>query len=122
MHDELIAQKLSSMAHPARLAIVRMLAKAGPPGLPAGQLGESLGIASNALTFHLHKLASVGLIGSRRNGQFVIYSVVFDALLELTDYLVGACCVDSTEKCDPCCESAERTPAPLAHIRRSKTS
>lgn len=114
--DELTAQKLSAMAHPARLAIVRMLAKAGPEGLPAGQLGTPLGVASNALTFHLQKLAHVGLVRSRRSGQFVIYSAVYDALLELTDYLVGACCADSPEKCGPCCPSINRDPAPQVSV------
>lgn len=111
MNDELIAQKLSAMAHPVRLAIVRMLVKAGPKGMPAGQLGEPSGVASNALTFHLQKLAHVGLVTSRRSGQFILYSAEFDALLDLTDHLVGACCADSTEKCGPRCTSAEQVPA-----------
>lgn len=101
--DELVAQKLSAMAHPVRLAIVRMLAKAGPGGLPAGQLGKPLGVASNALTFHLQKLAHVDLVRSRRSGQFVIYAAAFDELLNLTSYLVGACCADSPDKCGPRC-------------------
>lgn len=113
MQDDLMAQKLSAMAHPARLAIVRMLVKAGPEGLPAGQLGEPLGVASNALTFHLQKLAHVGLVGSRRSGQFVIYTAIFDALLELTDHLIGACCADSLEKCGPRCPSSRRDPASI---------
>lgn len=112
MKDELVAEKLSAMAHPVRLAIVRMLVKAGPNGMPAGQLGEPLGVASNALTFHLQKLAHVGLVSSRRNGQFIIYTAQFDALLDLTDHLVGACCADSPEKCGPRCTSAGPVSAP----------
>ena len=114
--DELIARKLSAVAHPVRLAIVRMLVRTGPDGLPAGQLGEPLGVASNALTFHLQKLAHVGLVRSRRNGQFVIYSAVFDALLELTDHLIGACCADSSEKCGPFCPSINRDSVPHAPV------
>lgn len=91
------------MAHPARLAIVRMLARAGPAGLPAGRIGEPLAIAANALTFHLQKLANVGLVGSRRNGQFIIYSAKFDVLLDLSNDLVGTCCADAAEKCGPRC-------------------
>lgn len=101
--DDLIAKKLSAMGHPARLAIVRLLVRAGPQGLPAGQLGEQLDIAANALTFHLQKLAHVGLVSSLRNGQFVIYSAKFDELLDLSNHLVGACCADSPEKCGPRC-------------------
>ncbi len=110
--DEWIAQKLSAVAHPVRLAIVRRLVKAGPEGLPAGRLGKPLGIASNALTFHLQKLVHVGLISSRRSGQFIIYTAAYDALLNLTDHLVGACCADSREKCGPRCGSGGRTRSP----------
>lgn len=105
MKDELVAEKLSALAHPVRLAIVRRLVRMGPQGMPAGQLGEPLGVASSALTFHLQKLAHVGLVTSRRSGQFIFYSAEFDALLSLTDHLVGACCVDSPENCGPRCTS-----------------
>lgn len=106
--DAVIAKKLSALAHPARLAIVRMLVRIGPKGLPAGKLGEPLGIAANALTFHLQKLAHVGMVSSRRDGQFVIYSAVFDELLNLVDHLMGACCADTPEKCGPRCPPESR--------------
>lgn len=106
LKDEVLVQKLAALAHPARLAIVRMLVKSGPDGMPAGQLGEPLGIASNALTFHLQKLAHVGLVTSRRRGKFVLYTAGFDALLDLTDHLVGTCCADSSEKCGDRCTSS----------------
>ncbi|WP_260293876.1 ArsR/SmtB family transcription factor [Sedimenticola hydrogenitrophicus] len=115
--DELIAKKLSAMAHPARLAIVHMLVKAGPQGVSASQLGGPLDIAANALTFHLQKLAHAGLVESRRSGRFVIYTAAFDELLNLTNYLVGSCCVDSAEKCGPRCPTSE--PSPM-HISTSR--
>jgi len=106
-HDELIAKKLGALAHPARLAIIRMLARSGPNGLAAGKLGEFLNIPANALTFHLQKLAHVGLVTSQRQGQFIVYSTVFSELFNLVDNFVGACCVDTTEKCDPNCPAME---------------
>jgi len=105
MSDDLTASKLAALAHPARLAVIRLLVRAGPAGLPAGKLGESLHIAANALTFHLQKLVHAGLITSQRQGQFIVYSAVFPDLLELADNLVGACCADSDEKCSPACPS-----------------
>ncbi len=105
--DELTAKKLAALAHPARLAIIRMLVRSGPAGLAAGNLGKSLNIPANALTFHLQKLAQFGLINSQRQGQFIVYSAVFSDLLSLVDNLVGACCADTSEKCDPKCPSTE---------------
>jgi len=110
LSDDLTVKKLAALAHPARLAIIRMLVRVGPAGLSAGKLGEPLHIAANALTFHLQKLAQAGLITSRRQGQFIVYSAVFPDLLELTNNLVGACCADTAEKCSPICPSIGREP------------
>lgn len=110
MSDDLTANKLAALAHPARLSVIRLLVRAGPAGLPAGKLGEQLHIAANALTFHLQKLAHAGLINSQRQGQFIVYAAVFPDLLELTNHLVGACCADSAKKCGPACPSNGREP------------
>ena len=107
LSDELTAKKLAALAHPARIAIMRMLVGSGPAGLSAGKLGETLDIAASALTFHLQKLAQVDLVSSQRRGQFIVYSTEFSNLLKLVDDLVGACCADSLEKCDPECPSTE---------------
>jgi len=110
--DQSTARKLAALAHPVRLAIIRMLVRAGPAGLSAGRLRTPVNIAANALTFHLQKLAHVGLVTSQRQGQFIIYSAVFPALLELANSLLGACCADIGEKCSPECPSAPG-PQPL---------
>lgn len=104
--DDIVARKLTALAHPVRLAAIRQLAAAGPTGLAAGRLAERLDVAPNALTFHLQKLAVAGLVESHREGQFVYYRAVFDALLALTDHLVGACCSEAEESCGPRCPTS----------------
>ena len=116
IHDELIAKKLAALGHPARFAIVRMLVKSGPAGLAAGRLSESLSIPASALTFHLQKLAQFDLVTSQRQGQFIVYSAVFSNLLDLVDNLVGACCADTSEKCDPMCPSTDLGSDNIGHI------
>lgn len=106
--NEIMAKKLAALAHPVRLAAIRQLAAAGPVGLAAGKLAERLGAAPNALTFHLQKLTVAGLVASRREGQFVYYRAEFNALLALTDHLVGACCNESDESCGPRCPSTSK--------------
>ena len=105
--DELTAKKLAALAHPARLAIIRMLVRSGPAGLAAGKLGKPLNIPANALTFHLQKLAQFGLFNPQRQGPCIFCSAVCSDLLGLVDNLVGACCADTSEKCDPKCPSTE---------------
>ncbi|GAA0560014.1 ArsR/SmtB family transcription factor [Halomonas salifodinae] len=106
--DDIVASKLAALAHPVRLATIRQLAAAGPAGLAAGKLAERLDVAPNALTFHLQKLAAVGLVESRREGQFVYYRAVFDTLLALTEHLVGACCCEAEDSCGPSCPTSQR--------------
>lgn len=105
--DDPVAKKLAVLGHPIRLAIIRLLVRSGPAGLAAGHLGKQLDTAPNALTFHLQKLVHAGLVTSRREGQFMIYSAVFSDLLELVDNLVGACCADSPDKCGPKCPAKD---------------
>ena len=79
--DELTAKKLAALAHPARIAIIRMLVRSGPAGLSAGRLGEPLNIAANALTFHLQKLSYVELVRSQRQVSFATIALIFQYYL-----------------------------------------
>ncbi|MDE2023402.1 MAG: helix-turn-helix transcriptional regulator [Gammaproteobacteria bacterium] len=119
MNNELITKRLGALAHPARLTIVRMLVRVGPSGLPAGKLGAAMDIAPNALTFHLQKLANVSLVSSRREGQYVVYTADFTNLLGLVEHIVGACCVDTAEKCGPRCSPSTRSPLNTASSLKS---
>lgn len=108
--DDLMAQRLAVLGHPVRLAVIRLLVRAGPPGLAAGHMGRQLDTPPNAMTFHLQKLVRAGLVTSRRDGQFIFYSAVFPSLTGLVESLTGACCADSTEKCGPECPANEPHP------------
>ena len=52
METKHVLAALAALAQESRLAIFRLLIQAGPSGLPAGKIGEELGIASSALSFH----------------------------------------------------------------------
>ncbi|AOV16992.1 hypothetical protein BJI67_07900 [Acidihalobacter aeolianus] len=105
--DAYVSQKLAALGHPARLKMIRLLVQAGPDGIAAGKLGEACGLAANAVTFHLQKLTHAGLIKSRREGQFILYSAQFDTLLDMTQALTGACCADSQDKCGERCPTTK---------------
>ena len=55
MTSTLAVKSLAALAQESRLAIFRSLVQAGPEGLPAGQLAETLGISPSSLTFHQDK-------------------------------------------------------------------
>jgi ArsR family transcriptional regulator, arsenate/arsenite/antimonite-responsive transcriptional repressor len=65
---------------------------AGPEGLPAGVIGERLGVMPSSLSFHLQQLAHAGLITQRRLGRRLIYAAEYGAMNALLAYLTENCC------------------------------
>lgn len=86
------AEQLGALGHPARLSILRYVVQGGPEGTPAGEIQARLEIPASTLSHHLDRLASAGLLKSRRDRTFIYYSPDFDALRVLTSYLWEDCC------------------------------
>jgi DNA-binding transcriptional ArsR family regulator len=83
---------LGALAQKTRLAAYRLLVEAGPDGLAAGAIGEKLELPPATLSFHLAYLARAGLVQSRQEGRFVIYSANFASMNDLVGYLTENCC------------------------------
>jgi DNA-binding transcriptional ArsR family regulator len=83
---------LAALAQETRLKVYRLLVEAGPAGLSAGLIGEELELPPATLSFHLAHLARTGLVRSRAEGRFVIYSTDFQNMNELVGYLTENCC------------------------------
>ena len=88
---------LSALAHESRLAIFRLLMPEGADGLPAGQVGQRLGIPANALSFHLTRLRYAGLVTARRNGRQILYAADYEGMQELMGFLTENCCQSGSE-------------------------
>jgi ArsR family transcriptional regulator, arsenate/arsenite/antimonite-responsive transcriptional repressor len=102
MEIETAVARLSALAQHHRLAVFRLLVQRGPTGMPAGQIAEQLGVASNALSFHLKELTHAGLLKSRQEGRFIYYAPDFKAMNGLLEYLTENCCEgDSVADCSP---------------------
>ena len=83
---------LSSLAQEHRLAVFRLLVQTGPDGLAASKIGEQLQIAPSSLSFHLKELSHAGLIASRQQGRFLIYTADVGAMNVLIGFLTENCC------------------------------
>jgi DNA-binding transcriptional ArsR family regulator len=83
---------LSALAQESRLNVFRLLVQTGPAGLAASKIAEQLDIAPSSLSFHLKELSHAGLIESRQEGRFIIYSANFDTMNGLLTYLTDNCC------------------------------
>lgn len=94
---------LAALAQESRLAIFRLLVKRGPEGYTPTQLGETLGVASTTLSFHLKELQRAGLVNVRRDGRFLFYRPNFAHMNELVGFLTENCCALSEKGCGAEC-------------------
>jgi len=89
--DDAIAA-LGALANPHRLALFRLLVRAGGEGLSAGAIATELGIPNSSLSFHLAHLNQAGLVRQERHGRSLIYSADYAAMNALVGYLMENCC------------------------------
>lgn len=87
-----VIRALGALAQEHRLAAFRLLVEAGPEGLAAGAVAETLGLAPSSLSFHLAQLANAGLVTQRRASRRVIYAADYAAMNDLMGYLTANCC------------------------------
>ena len=92
---------LDGLANETRLRVFRLLVRAGPEGLSAGEIAADLGALQNTMSSHLHKLSRAGLVASHRSGRHIIYRADFSTLSQLILYLMEDCCAGSAELCEP---------------------
>src|SRR5882672_5837173 len=95
-----VVAALAALAQDNRLDVFRLLVKAGPEGLAAGQVAKMLGIPPNTLTFHFDRLRRAGL---RRESRSMIYTAQFDTMNGLVDFLTENCCKGVADECGPSC-------------------
>jgi DNA-binding transcriptional ArsR family regulator len=94
-----ILAALAALAQETRLDIFRLLVQAGEDGLPAGRIGEELGLPSATLAFHLKELKHAGLVTFTREGRSLIYAAVYPAMHGLLSYLSLNCCRGQATRC-----------------------
>jgi len=113
---------VQALAQETRLSIFRMLVEAGSEGVPAGQISETLGVASTTLSFHLKELTHAVLVSARPDGRFIYYSADFECMAALMSYLTQNCCRGMPEKCLTVMETALGTCCAPQPKRKSKRS
>lgn len=101
MDKELAIAGLSALAQTTRLDTFRLLVKAEPDGLPAGEIARRLGVPQNTMSVHLAILFRAGLATSERQSRSIIYRADLDRLRQLMLFLVKDCCGGSAELCHP---------------------
>lgn len=119
METKDVVVALAALAQDTRLAAYRMLVQAGPAGLPAGEIAARLALPPATASFHLSQLSHAGLLQSRAQGRYVIYSVDFDRMTSLLGFLTENCC--GGQPCGPEACAPSASPAPAVRPNRERT-
>jgi ArsR family transcriptional regulator len=112
METESVIKALTALSQSTRLGIFRLLVQVGPEGLSAGRIAECLSIPPSSLSFHLKELSNAGLLSSRQDSRYVIYSAQFDTMNAVIAYLTENCCGGSPcgSAADPVCPNPPEMP------------
>lgn len=109
MKTKEVVPALSALAQENRLDVFRLLVQAGPDGLPAGRVAETLDIPAPTLSFHLAQLKHAGLVQVRRDGRSLIYAANYRRMNDLIAYLTENCCgVDAGQQAIACAPASGR--------------
>lgn len=101
MNDDKIAlttcYRLEALGNMTRLAIFRLLVRAGDEGLAVGDIQRSLAVPPSTLSHHLQRLAHVGLLSQERHGRVLICRADYEAINGVVAYLTEECCMGVSE-------------------------
>lgn len=91
----------AALGQETRLDVFRLLVRAGPEGIPAGEIATRLGAVQNTTSAHLKVLVHAGLIRPERDGRIVRYAADMTGFRDLLAFLMEDCCNGKPELCRP---------------------
>lgn len=97
----MIPLRLSTLGHPQRLAVFRLLMRRYPGRVAAGEIGAALDVKPSTLSSYLSALVQVGLVTQTREGTSLLYQVDMDGMRETMNALFLDCCRGRPELCLP---------------------
>lgn len=95
---------LAALGHETRIDVFRLLVRAGPGGLLAGEIGQRLEVRQNTMSAHLAVLHRAGLVRSLREGRGIRYFADFEGMRGVLGFLMEDCCGGRPELCKPVIE------------------
>jgi arsenate reductase len=112
MEKTVATSVFESLASGVRLDVFRLLVKAGPPGMVAGDIAATLELPSTNLSFHLKALTHARLVTVEQEGRFQRYRASIPLIVELINYLTAECCSGMPQKCPDLKTVTGCTPVP----------
>jgi ArsR family transcriptional regulator len=91
-------EQFSALGQADRLAIFRLLVRAGPQGNCVDDIKRRLKVPGSTLSHHLDALTRSGLLTARRSGRFIFYAVNWRETANLIRFLTEDCCAEMHTK------------------------
>ncbi len=111
---------LFALAHPGRLNVFRTIVRAGPDGIAAGKIAQSVKIPANTASTHLSILTGAGLLTAYRDGRSIIYRADFTHFSELVGFMIEDCTEGQAEAATALRSRLSGTIAGEAPVRAAK--
>ena len=92
MNEETAAKCLAELGSPTRLAVFRLLVRAGTEGMVVGDIQKRLQIPASTLSHHLARLTWAGLVEQRRRGRKLHFFNRHQVMDDLLAFLTAECC------------------------------
>ncbi|MFC4668339.1 helix-turn-helix domain-containing protein [Seohaeicola nanhaiensis] len=99
--EKTISNQLSTLGHPQRLAIFRLLMRRYPDRVPAGELAAALEVKASTMSTYLSALTREDLVEQQRLRTSLLYSINMTTAQRLFGYLFSDCCRSRPEICMP---------------------
>ena len=97
----MLLEQLSTLSHPHRMAVFRMLLRRFPDFVPAGEISASLQLKPSTASVYLSALSGCGLIEKTRSGTSLRYRLNLDAAKGMVGDLFLDCCRGRPDLCPP---------------------
>ena len=111
MDNKTATTVFESLSSEVRLDVFRLLVKAGPEGMVAGEIASALDIPNTNLSFHLKAMTHADMVAVQQEGRFQRYRANFPLMLETIAYLTEECCSGNPEQCTTMHESSSCSPS-----------
>ncbi|WP_299618877.1 helix-turn-helix domain-containing protein [uncultured Tateyamaria sp.] len=99
--ESLLINRLSTLAHPGRMAMFRLLMRRCPDEVTAGEIAQALDLKPSTASIYFSALTKDGLITQRREGTRLLYTVNPAAAREVVAGIFLDCCRGRADMCPP---------------------
>ena len=99
MDQEGVIDCFAALAQANRMAVFRLLVRAGPPGMRVSDIAHRLEMVPSTLSGHLSILKRSGLLKSTRKQREIHYAADLATVDRLVRFLLEDCCDGRFENC-----------------------